>query len=101
VEAAKSTTSRLFGCNTETPERYVLSGDTCPTPGLWVRYTPFSGGGLVVGAGCCLQCCRRQRSAGLGGRASGELGRPSFNAARSAVCAAALWLVSGRSAPAP
>lgn len=22
-----------------------LAGNTCPTPGPWVRYTPFSGGG--------------------------------------------------------
>lgn len=101
-EAARSTTSRLFGCNTETLERYAfVRGHLSHTLPLGCVQSPFSGGGLVVGAGRCLQCCRRQRPAGLRSRATGELRVPHSNAARSAVCAAAIMVVNGRSGPAP
>lgn len=96
----KATTSRLSGRfpgDTKTLRFCLPTSVTHLAPGC--VQPPFSGGGLVVGAGHCLQCCHRQRSAGID-RASGELVCPSFDAALSAVGAAASVVVSGRSGPA-
>ena len=60
-----------------TPKRYAfvyfVSGHTCSRADIRSR---LSRGSLVVGAGRCLQCCHRQRSAGLRGGRTGELLRP-------------------------